>query len=102
MLFGDNISNIYGIGNAVNLTISSNTAINTLYISNLITIRPATSTNTLINSFFSLSLFTNQPQPAIIGFGFKWSTNNGWTNNDFYHLGWQLPNFTENIDETYF
>ena len=100
LIFGDNISNIYGIGNAVNLTISSNTAINTLYISNLITIRPATSTNTLINSFFSLSLFTNQPQPAIIGFGFKWSTNNGWTNNDFYHLGWQLPNFDFNTLNT--
>jgi len=88
---------IYESGSAVSFD-KTNFSNNSIKISNLVTLRSSTSTNTLpISAFLNISSFSLGNTPKIIGFGFKWSTLNGWTNNDSYNLRWTLPLFDSTL-----
>lgn len=82
--------------NTVSFTVPSGVS---LKISNLYTIRPKLDTTTEVNTFVALSNYTTNPNPVIIGFGFRWNTADdwGWTNNDDYGLTWYLPKFDTNL-----
>lgn len=84
-------------GTNINFSLSNNTNRSSIKISNIYILRQNGSTETELFQFPSLTLFTDQPNPAIIGFGFKWSTGTGWTNNEVYQLGWYLPKFNSTL-----
>jgi hypothetical protein len=97
LIFADNFSG----GTLIPFSLSNNTNRNSIKISEKIyTIRLNGSTTSQFYDFADLTLFTEQPNPSIIGFGFKWSTSTGWTNNDSYQLGWYLPQFSTQLLQT--
>jgi len=97
LIFADTFSG----GTLIPFSLSNNTNRSSIKISEKIyTIRQNGSTTSQFYDFVDLTLFTEQPNPSIIGFGFKWSTSTGWTNNDNYQLGWYLPQFNTQILQT--
>lgn len=93
LIFADNFSD----GTNINFSLSNNPARNNIRISNLFVLRSNGLLTNNIFSFVPLSNFTTQPNPSVIGFGFKWSTETGWTNSDVFQLSWYLPEFDTNL-----
>lgn len=93
LVFADNFSG----GTDIKFSLTNNTARPSIRISNLFVLRSAGLTISEIYNFISLTNLTAEPNPSIIGFGFKWSTETGWANSDIFQLGWYLPNFDTNL-----
>jgi hypothetical protein len=93
LIFADNFSD----GTNITFALTNNAERSSIRISNLFTLRQQGLTNSQLFNFVALSNFTTQPNPSVIGFGFKWSTETGWANNDTLQLGWYLPEFDSNI-----
>ncbi len=87
----------FGGGTVIDFNLTNNANRNQIKISSLYPLRSSSSTEAEIFQFPSLTLFTDQPNPSIIGFGFKWSTATGWTNNEALQLGWYLPRFNSTL-----
>jgi hypothetical protein len=94
LIFATNNSTNNGYGNQVNFSlVPSGSQITSISISNTVTLRYNGQTNTTITQVpLSLSLFTSQPNPVIVGFGFRWSTNTGWSISNSI-LQFSLPQF---------
>ena len=93
LIFADNFSD----GTNITFALTNNSARPNIRISNLYTLRAQGLTNNQLFNFVALSNFTTQPNPSVIGFGFKWSTETGWANSDVFQLSWYLPEFDTNL-----
>ncbi len=93
LVFDDNFSD----GTKITFSLTNNSAKPSIRISNLFTLRQQGLTNNQLFNFIALSNFTTQPNPSVIGFGFKWSTETGWANSDILQLSWYLPEFDSNL-----
>jgi hypothetical protein len=87
---------IYSAGSNITFD-KTNLNTNSIAISSLVNIRSLTSTNSSISKFLNISAFNLGNTPKIVGFGFKWSTQTGWTNNESYNLKWTLPLFDPSL-----
>jgi len=94
-------------GNLINFNlIPTGSSLNSIKISAMQPLRQLISNGTYssgattVSKIFNLSAFTGQiggVQPQIFGFGFLWSTDYGWLNNDNFGLEFMLPSFPNNV-----
>lgn len=102
LIFDNNSAN----GNLINFNLTpSGSSLNSIRISTIQPLRSLVSNGTYasgptsVAKIFNLSAFTGQNggvQPQIFGFGFLWSTQYGWLNNDQFGLEFILPPFPSN------
>lgn len=93
LIFSDSFNG----GNSVEFSLTNNTLRQKINISDIYTIRNNGDLSSEIYEFININLFTDQPNPPIIGFGFLWSTDTGWTNAEVFQLGWYLPVFNSTL-----
>ena len=93
LIFSDSFS----AGDTIQFSLTNNTNRSKIKISDVYTLRSNGDLTSEIYEFVNINLFTDQPNPPVIGFGFLWSTDTGWTNAEVFQLGWNLPIFSPTI-----